>query len=59
MGFGGADLTDLFITTARQSEAMPIMPPGYDAKSGFFGGPLLSTRPGVKGRLELKTKIRL
>lgn len=59
MGFGGPDLSDLFITTARQSEAMPVMPSGYDANAGFFGGPLYHTRPGVQGRPEFKTKIKL
>lgn len=59
MGFGGPELTDLFITTAGQSEPMPVMPPGYDAKGGFFGGPLYRDRPGIRGRPEQKTNIRL
>lgn len=59
MGFGGKDLTDLFITSAGKSEAMPEMPPGYDPNSGFFGGPLYRTTVGVKGRLEFKTNIVL
>ncbi|HLK17485.1 MAG TPA: SMP-30/gluconolactonase/LRE family protein [Bryobacteraceae bacterium] len=59
MGFGGPDLTDLFITTALRSVPTPAMPPGYDAKSGFFGGPLYHDRPGVRGRAEQKTNIRI
>jgi hypothetical protein len=37
---------------------MPVMPPGYDAKAGFFGGPLYRERPGIRGRPEQKTNIR-
>ena len=47
--FGGADLGDLYITTAARSEPMPVMPPGYDAVHGLFGGALYRTRPGVRG----------
>jgi sugar lactone lactonase YvrE len=57
--FGGADLSDLFITSAARSEAMPIMPPGYDPDAGFFGGPLYRTAAGVRGRAESKAKIVL
>jgi sugar lactone lactonase YvrE len=37
MTFGGANFSDLFITSAARSEAMPIMPPDYDPNTGFFG----------------------
>ncbi len=57
--FGGEDLTDLYITSAAASEPMPVMPPGYDPQSGFFGGPLYRTRAGVKGLPRLKANIRL
>src|SRR3954470_10675412 len=36
--FGGTELRDLFVTSAARSEPMPVMPEGYDAHSGYFGG---------------------
>lgn len=48
--FGGPDLTDLFITTAARSEPMPVMPPGYDPQSGFFGGPLYHVATDIRGQ---------
>ncbi len=47
--FGGAELTDIFVTSAAQSEAMPIMPPGYDPKTGYFGGALYHLNLGIPG----------
>jgi D-xylonolactonase len=57
--FGGPDFTDLYITSAARSEAMPVMPPGYDASSGFFGGPLYRVQVGVQGRAECMARITL
>lgn len=57
--FGGPDLSDLYITSAGRSESMPVMPPGYDPDSGFFGGPLYRLASGVQGRAESKAKISL
>jgi sugar lactone lactonase YvrE len=48
--FGGPDLTDLFITTAAKSEAMPLMPPGYDPNAGPFGGALYRVSTGIRGQ---------
>ena len=56
--FGGPDLTDLYITTAAKSEAMPLMPPGYDPHSGFFGGPLYRVRTDIQGRESAMADIR-
>ena len=47
--FGGSDLTDIFVTSASQSEPMPIMPPGYDPASGTFGGALYHLNLGITG----------
>lgn len=52
VAFGGPDLTHLFITTAAKSEPMPIMPPGYDSNSGFFGGPLFCVHVGIQGQVQ-------
>jgi sugar lactone lactonase YvrE len=55
--FGGPDLTDIFITSAAQSEPMPVMPPGYDPDRGFFGGPLYHINLGIQGKNEFMTRI--
>lgn len=47
--FGGPNLTDIFVTSAGQSEPMPIMPPGYDPKTGNFGGALYHLNLGIAG----------
>lgn len=49
IAFGGPDLTDIFITSASQSEPMPIMPPGYNPGSGYFGGQLYHLNLGISG----------
>lgn len=59
LAFGGPDLTDIFITSAAKSEPMPVMPPGYDAHSGYFGGALFHTNLGITGRPEFKANIRM
>src|SRR5579875_2864000 len=58
LAFGGPELTDIFITTAAKSEPMPVMPPGYDPRTGFFGGPVYRINLGIQGKPEFKTKIR-
>jgi D-xylono/L-arabinono-1,4-lactonase len=55
--FGGPDLSDIFVTSAAKSEPMPVMPPGYDPESGYFGGALFSLNVGIHGRLEYQTKL--
>jgi D-xylonolactonase len=59
VAFGGPDLTDIFITSAAQSEPMPIMPPGYDPVSGNFGGALYHANLGIAGQPQLLADIRL
>ena len=58
VAFGGPELTDLYITSAAKSEPMPIMPPGYDASSGFFGGPLYRVRLDIAGQPQAQANIR-
>jgi sugar lactone lactonase YvrE len=48
--FGGADLSDLYITTACES-AVDISK-GYDEHGVFLGGPLFRVHTQVKGRAE-------
>jgi D-xylonolactonase len=57
--FGGADLTDIFITSAGLSEPMPIMPPGYDPDSGCIGGALYHVNLGIQGKPEAQASIAL
>ena len=57
VAFGGSELTDLFITSAAKSEPMPIMPPGYDADYGFFGGPLYRIRLEIRGRAQSQAAL--
>ncbi len=52
LAFGGPDLTDIFITSAGQSEPMPIMPPGYDPAAGYFGGALYHMNLGIRGQVQ-------
>ncbi|MGO8719881.1 MAG: SMP-30/gluconolactonase/LRE family protein [Acidobacteriaceae bacterium] len=59
LAFGGPDFTDIFITSAAQSEAMPIMPPGYDPRSGNFGGALYHINLGIAGQLQHSANIEL
>ncbi len=55
--FGGAELTDIFITSAARSEPMSIMPPGYDPYSGYFGGKLFHINLGIPGKAEFLANI--
>lgn len=55
--FGGPDLTDIFITSAGKSEPMPVMPPGYDSHSGYFGGALYHINLGIRGKREFLAQI--
>ena len=57
VAFGGPQLMDLYITSAGKSEAMPLMPPGYDPDSGCFGGQLFHLKCDVTGKLEFQTNL--
>ncbi len=59
VAFGGPRLTDIFVTSAAQSEPMPIMPPGYDPVSGNFGGALYHANLGIAGQPQCLADIRL
>jgi D-xylonolactonase len=57
LAFGGPEMTDIFITSAAKSEAMPIMPPGYDPNTGNFGGALYHINLGIPGKAEFVADI--
>jgi sugar lactone lactonase YvrE len=59
LAFGGPELTDIFVTSAQQSEPMPVMPPGYDASSGYFGGALYHINLGIRGQLQHLANIKI
>ena len=59
LSFGGPELTDIFVTSAGQSEIMPIMPPGYDPKTGYFGGALFHLNLAIAGQPPYETDITL
>jgi len=50
VSFGGPDLTDIFITSAAQSEKLPVMPAGYDPDSGVIGGAMYHINLGIEGQ---------
>ena len=54
--FGGPDLTDIFVTSAAQLDALALAPPGYGS-SGSVGGPLFHLNLGIAGRLEFRCSI--
>ena len=57
--FGGPDLTSIVLTSASKSEAMPIMPYGYDPLKGNFGGALYRIASEVTGKQTLRSKIKI
>ncbi|MFB3920884.1 MAG: SMP-30/gluconolactonase/LRE family protein [Terriglobia bacterium] len=59
LAFGGPELTDIFITSAARSEVMPIMPPGYDPNTGYFGGALYHVNLGIRGKAEFVADIQV
>lgn len=56
--FGGPDLSSIIITSASKSEPMPIMPPGYEAQFGYFGGAIYRANVGIRGKPALRTAIK-
>jgi sugar lactone lactonase YvrE len=56
--FGGPDLSEIFITSAGESAPLPVMPPGYDPTSGYFGGALYRMQSDIQGKPEFMTNIR-
>jgi sugar lactone lactonase YvrE len=58
LAFGGPQMSDIFVTSAAKSEPTPVMPPGYDPDSGYFGGGLFHLNAGISGMAEYRTKFR-
>jgi D-xylonolactonase len=58
LAFGGPELRHLFVTSAAKSEPTPVMPPGYDAVNGYFGGALFLVACDIQGRPEYRARLR-
>lgn len=56
--FGGADLDELYVTSAAVDWRSPLEPPGRDA-SRRRGGPTFRIRTGIRGRPEHRAAIAL
>src|SRR5262249_44534548 len=54
--FGGADLTELYVTSAALHWESPLAPEGHNYTSPRGGG-LYRLRPGVSGRPEYRARV--
>jgi sugar lactone lactonase YvrE len=52
VAFGGADFTDLYVTTAANSWTSSYAPAGYDFRAPNIGGALYRIRTDIQGRSE-------
>ena len=58
LAFGGPDLTDIFVTSAHRSDALPLAPPNYDSHCGYIGGKLFQGNLAIAGKPEFRCRIR-
>jgi sugar lactone lactonase YvrE len=59
VAFGGPNLTDMFVTSAKFSDSLPLAPPGYNPHDGYVGGKLFLANPGIAGKPEFRCRIAL
>jgi sugar lactone lactonase YvrE len=57
IAFGGADLTDIFVTSASLTGALPLAPPGYDPGAVYVGGKLFHFNLGIPGKAEHLARV--
>lgn len=55
--FGGADLSDMFITTAKLHWPSPLFPRNYDSTTGTIGGALYRVSTNIRGVQESRCRI--
>lgn len=55
--FGGRDLNELYVTSAKNSWKSTYGPPGYDYDNGNFGGSLYRIKLDIQGRRENLAKL--
>jgi D-xylonolactonase len=57
VAFGGPELTDMFVTSAKLSDSLPLAPPAYDPGHGYIGGKLFQANLGIAGKPEFRCRI--
>src|SRR5581483_9593631 len=57
LAFGGGDLTDIFITSAGLSDALPLAPPSYSPEGRNIGGQLYHVNAGIPGKAEFVAQV--
>lgn len=58
LAFGGPDLDEVYVTSAAMSNGLILAPEGYDPAKVFVGGPLYRFRPGIRGKLKFRSRVR-
>ncbi|MGC2637342.1 MAG: hypothetical protein WA294_09200, partial [Acidobacteriaceae bacterium] len=58
MVFGGPDLDEMYVTTAGLNNCLMLAPEGYDPAKVNVGGALYRFRPGVRGKLKYRSRVR-
>ena len=58
LGFGGPEMTDVFVTSASYADALPLAPAGYRPEAQYNGGKLFHLNLGIPGRQEFRSRIR-
>jgi sugar lactone lactonase YvrE len=59
MVFGGPDLDELYVTTAGLNNCLMLAPEGYDPGKVNVGGALYRFRPGVRGKLKYRSRVKV
>jgi sugar lactone lactonase YvrE len=55
--FGGPEFSDMFVTSAAETDSLSLAPPGYNPARGHVGGPVYHIRPGIQGREEYRANV--
>jgi D-xylono/L-arabinono-1,4-lactonase len=55
--FGGAELAEIYVTTAAISNSDSLAPPGYDTSAARGGGLYRVTVPDVRGKLPFRSRL--
>lgn len=57
--FGGADLSDIFVTSASLSDSVSLAPAGYSTARVNIGGQLFHLTLEIRGKLDFEAKIAI
>jgi len=57
LAFGGADLNEIFITSAAASNVLSLAPLGYDPEKLYIGGPLYQLSTNICGKREYRSRV--